>query len=92
MVWNYLGRASYDSGKLPEARRALERALARNDQEYFASPYLGLALARLATGNKAAEFSNAASRDSMSGSHTPGAILSTAPFGTLPVRFARRST
>jgi tetratricopeptide (TPR) repeat protein len=49
-VWTYLGRASYDAGKLPEARRALERALARNDRDYFATLYLGLVLAK--TGNQ----------------------------------------
>ena len=49
-VWTYLGRAHYDAGKLPEARQALERALARNDHDYFASLYLGLVLAK--TGNQ----------------------------------------
>jgi hypothetical protein len=48
MVWTYLGRVSYDAGKLPEARRALEHALARNDQDYFASLYLGLVLGKTA--------------------------------------------
>ena len=36
MVWTYLGRTSCDTGILPEARRALERTLVRNDMDYFA--------------------------------------------------------
>jgi uncharacterized protein HemY len=50
MVWSYLGQGSCDTGILPEARRALERALARNDKDYFANLYLGLVLAQ--TGNQ----------------------------------------
>jgi tetratricopeptide (TPR) repeat protein len=45
-VWTYLGRANYDAGKLPEARQALERAVARDDRDYFANLYLGLVLAK----------------------------------------------
>ena len=45
-VWTYLGRANYDAGKLPQARQALERALARNEPDYFANLYLGLVLAK----------------------------------------------
>ena len=45
-VWTYLGRANYDAGKLPEARQALEQALARNDQDHLGHLYLGLVLAR----------------------------------------------
>jgi tetratricopeptide (TPR) repeat protein len=45
-VWTYLGRANYDAGKLAEAREDLERALARNQPDYFANLYLGLVLAK----------------------------------------------
>jgi tetratricopeptide (TPR) repeat protein len=45
-VWTYLGRANYDAGKLPQARQDLERALARNQRDYFANLYLGLVLAK----------------------------------------------
>lgn len=45
-VWTYLGRANYDAGKLPQARQALERALARNEPDYFANLYLGLVFAK----------------------------------------------
>ncbi len=46
-VWTYLGRAYYDAKKYPEARQALERALAINRDDSFAKLYLGLTLARL---------------------------------------------
>ena len=45
-VWTYVGRAYYASGKLPEARQALERAVSRYDQDNLAKLYLGLVLAR----------------------------------------------
>ena len=45
-VWTYLGRANYDAGKLPEARQDLERAIARDERDYFAYLYLGLVLAK----------------------------------------------
>jgi tetratricopeptide (TPR) repeat protein len=45
-VWTYLGRAYYASGKLPEARQALEKAVSRHDEDHLAKLYLGLALAR----------------------------------------------
>jgi tetratricopeptide (TPR) repeat protein len=45
-VWTYLGRAQYLTGKLPEARQSLERALSRHSDDYFARLYLGLVLAR----------------------------------------------
>jgi tetratricopeptide (TPR) repeat protein len=45
-VWTYLGRAYYDSRKYPEARQALERAVAVNSDDGFARLYLGLTLAR----------------------------------------------
>jgi tetratricopeptide (TPR) repeat protein len=44
--WTYLGRAHYDAKKYPEARKALERALAVNGADNFAKFYLGLTLAR----------------------------------------------
>jgi tetratricopeptide (TPR) repeat protein len=45
-VWTYSGRAYYASGKLPEARQALERAVSRSDQDNLGKLYLGLVLAR----------------------------------------------
>jgi tetratricopeptide (TPR) repeat protein len=45
-VWTYLGRAYYDAKKYPEARQALERAVAINSDDSFARLYLGLTLAR----------------------------------------------
>jgi tetratricopeptide (TPR) repeat protein len=41
-VWTYVGRAHYAAGRLPEARRALERAVARSEQDNLAKLYLGL--------------------------------------------------
>lgn len=45
-AWTYLGRAYYDAKKYPEARQALERAVAINSEDGFARLYLGLTLAR----------------------------------------------
>jgi tetratricopeptide (TPR) repeat protein len=45
-VWTYIGRAHYQAGRLPEARKALERALARDGNDHLARIYLGLALAK----------------------------------------------
>ena len=45
-AWTYLGRANYATGRLPEARQALERALSRYQDDYLARLYLGLVLAR----------------------------------------------
>lgn len=45
-VWSYVGRVDYDMGRLPQARQALERALAANRQEDLTRLYFGLALAR----------------------------------------------
>lgn len=45
-VWSYVGRVNYDLGRLPQAREALERALAANREEDLARLYFGLALAR----------------------------------------------
>ncbi|MBI4524608.1 MAG: tetratricopeptide repeat protein [Deltaproteobacteria bacterium] len=45
-VWTYIGRAYYASGKLSEARQALEQARSRNEHDYLARLYLGLTLAR----------------------------------------------
>ena len=46
-IWTYLGRAYYETGKLPEAREALSQALKRNDGDFIARLYLGLALLRI---------------------------------------------
>lgn len=45
-VWSYVGRSEYLTGRFPEARKDLERALASNQQEDIARLYLGLTLAR----------------------------------------------
>lgn len=45
-VWTYVGRAYYATGKLPEARQALERAVSRHPDDNLAKLYLGLVLAR----------------------------------------------
>jgi tetratricopeptide (TPR) repeat protein len=45
-VWSYVGRVDYDMGRLPQARQALERALAANREEDLARLYFGLTLAR----------------------------------------------
>jgi tetratricopeptide (TPR) repeat protein len=45
-VQTYLGRAYYEAGKFPDARRALELALKKNEQDYTARLYVGLALLR----------------------------------------------
>jgi tetratricopeptide (TPR) repeat protein len=45
-VWTYLGRAYYEVGNFPEARRALERALSNDKDDPLARLYLGLTLLR----------------------------------------------
>jgi tetratricopeptide (TPR) repeat protein len=45
-VWTYVGRAQYGTGRLKEAREALERALSIDKDDYLARLYLGLTLAR----------------------------------------------
>jgi tetratricopeptide (TPR) repeat protein len=45
-VWSYVGRSEYLTGRFPQARKDLERALASNQQEDIARLYLGLTLAR----------------------------------------------
>jgi tetratricopeptide (TPR) repeat protein len=45
-AWTYLGRSYYDAKRYPEARQALERAVAINGDDSFARLYLGLTLAR----------------------------------------------
>lgn len=45
-VWTYVGRANYATGRLPEARNALDRALAMNRSDNLARLYLGLVLAK----------------------------------------------
>jgi len=45
-VWSYVGRSEYLTGRLPQARQTLERALATNREEDIARLYLGLTLAR----------------------------------------------
>jgi tetratricopeptide (TPR) repeat protein len=42
----YLGRAYYASGKLPEARQVLERAVSRYERDSLAKLYLGLVRVR----------------------------------------------
>jgi tetratricopeptide (TPR) repeat protein len=45
-IWSYVGRSEYATGRLPQAREALERALSQNNEEDIARLYLGLTLAR----------------------------------------------
>ncbi len=45
-VWSYVGRSEYLTGRLPQARETLERALSSNSEEDIARLYLGLTLAR----------------------------------------------
>ena len=45
-VWSYVGRSEYLTGRLPQARQTLERALSSNREEDIARLYLGLTLAR----------------------------------------------
>ena len=45
-VWSYVGRSEYLTGRFPEARKNLERAIASNREEDIARLYLGLTLAR----------------------------------------------
>ena len=45
-VLSYLGRAEYNVGRLPQAQKTLERAIAANRDEDLARLYLGLTLAR----------------------------------------------
>lgn len=45
-VWTYLGRSQYLTGRLPEARPSLQKALDLDRQDHMARLYLGLTLAR----------------------------------------------
>lgn len=45
-VWTYLGRAYYETGKYPEARTSLDKALASDKNDYMARLYLGMTLVR----------------------------------------------
>jgi tetratricopeptide (TPR) repeat protein len=45
-IWTYVGRAYYATGKLTDARQALERALSRYQQDHLARLYLGMVLGR----------------------------------------------
>jgi len=45
-VWTYVGRAYYDGGDFPAARKALEQARTRYPNDSLAPLYLGLALSR----------------------------------------------
>ena len=45
-VWSYVGRSEYLTGRFPEARKNLERAVSSNRQEDIARLYLGLTFAR----------------------------------------------
>lgn len=45
-VWSYVGRSEYLTGRFPDARKTLERALNSNREEDIARLYLGLTLAR----------------------------------------------
>jgi tetratricopeptide (TPR) repeat protein len=45
-IWSYVGRTEYATGKLPQARQTLEKALSANRDDDIARLYLGLTLAR----------------------------------------------
>lgn len=45
-IWSYVGRTDYASGRLGDARQALERALSIYSDDTTARLYLGLTLAR----------------------------------------------
>jgi len=45
-VWSYVGRSEYLTGRFPQARQTLERALSGSREEDIARLYLGLTLAR----------------------------------------------
>ena len=45
-VWTYLGRAYYETGKYPEARTVLDKALASDKNDYVARLYLGMTFVR----------------------------------------------
>jgi tetratricopeptide (TPR) repeat protein len=45
-VWSYVGRSEYLTGRFPQARQTLERALSANREEDITRLYLGLTLAR----------------------------------------------
>jgi tetratricopeptide (TPR) repeat protein len=45
-VWSYVGRTEYLTGRIPQARQTLEKAISANREEDIARLYLGLTLAR----------------------------------------------
>jgi tetratricopeptide (TPR) repeat protein len=45
-IWSYVGRTEYATGRLPQARQTLEKALLTNTDEDIARLYLGLTFAR----------------------------------------------
>jgi len=45
-IWTYVGRAQYNTGRLQEARKSLEKALSIYKDDYLARLYLGLTLVR----------------------------------------------
>jgi tetratricopeptide (TPR) repeat protein len=51
-IWTYLGRAQYQSGKLVEAKRSLERAVSQIPDDSMAKLYLALTNIRLQTSEK----------------------------------------
>jgi tetratricopeptide (TPR) repeat protein len=51
-IWTYLGRAQYQTGKLADAKRSLERALSQLPNDSVAKLYLGLTNVRLQTTEK----------------------------------------
>ena len=45
-IWSYIGRAHYETGRLDEARKALNKAVAIHGHDHLARLYLGLVMAR----------------------------------------------
>jgi len=45
-VWTYLGRAYYETGRYQESRTALDKSLAKDNNDFVARLYLGMGLVR----------------------------------------------
>ena len=45
-VWTYLGRAYYEKGRYQESRTALDKSLAKDNNDFVARLYLGMGLVR----------------------------------------------
>ena len=92
-VLTYLGLGTqYLTGKLPEARESLERALNFNRNDHMARLYLGLTLARTGEAERGIRRSPQRSQDSTIGLITPRSTGLPLAIGIHPARFAMRLT